>query len=116
MQTGDKRFGYSEEEVISSKVYSSDGAMLSVRPKVEMVKPNRLNSNSANRKRTNPCLNLSTRHWALNPLSHGRKAHWRKRDEARWPSPEFDLFSEKVFAYKQGAVGGSGVGGDSGCN
>ena len=29
------------EEVISSKVYSNDGAMLSVRPKAEMVKPNK---------------------------------------------------------------------------
>ena len=33
------------------------------------------------------------------------------------PVPEFDLFSEKVFAYKQGAAGGSGVGGGGcGCN
>jgi hypothetical protein len=31
--------------------------------------------------------------------------------------PEFDVFSEKVFAYKQGSVGGSGVGGGGcGCN
>lgn len=31
--------------------------------------------------------------------------------------PEFDLFSEKVFSYKQGSVGGSGVGGGGcGCN
>lgn len=33
------------------------------------------------------------------------------------PVPEFDVFSEKVFAYKQGSVGGSGVGGGGcGCN
>ncbi len=31
--------------------------------------------------------------------------------------PEFDRFSEKVFSYKQGSVGGSGVGGGGcGCN
>ena len=31
--------------------------------------------------------------------------------------PEFDVFSEKVFAYKQGSIGGNGVGGGGcGCN
>ncbi|UXI03635.1 DUF4266 domain-containing protein [Photobacterium sp. TY1-4] len=31
--------------------------------------------------------------------------------------PEFDVFSEKVFSYKQGSVGGNGVGGGGcGCN
>ncbi|WP_017221555.1 DUF4266 domain-containing protein [Moritella dasanensis] len=31
--------------------------------------------------------------------------------------PEFDFFSEKVFAYKQGSIGGNGVGGGGcGCN
>lgn len=48
---------------------------------------------------------------------------WEKgtlADKAMKPGgvvPEFDRFSEKVFSYKQGSVGGSGVGGGGcGCN
>lgn len=111
--------GIFEEEVISSKVYSSDGAMPSARRKVEMVKPSTAQLKLDKPKKENKSsLEFVDKALGIKPVKPWEKGTLAKKEmKPGGPVPEFDLFSEKVFAYKQGSVGGSGVGGGGcGCN
>lgn len=111
--------GIIEEEVISSKVYSSDGTSPSVRRKVEMVKPNKTQLKLSKPKKENKSMfEFVDKALGIKPVKPWEKGTLAKKEmKPGGPVPEFDLFSEKVFAYKQGSVGGSGVGGGGcGCN
>lgn len=116
--------GNFEEEVISSKVYSSAGSDLGVRRNIELVKPRseqfQLDKDTVIEPEEESPSALAFVDEALGieqvkPWEKGTLA--KKEMKPGGLIPEFDLFSEKVFAYKQGSVGGSGVGGGGcGCN
>lgn len=111
--------GLIEEEVVSNTVYSSDGSASAARRKVEMVKPNtaqlKLNKPKKENKSSLEFVDKALGIKQVKPWEKGTLA--KKEMKPGGPVPEFDLFSEKVFAYKQGSVGGSGVGGGGcGCN
>ena len=112
-----------EEEVISSQVYTSGRSEVGVRRNIELVKPKAENLNLPKltpKAETNDTSALAFVDEALGieavkPWQKGTLA--KKEMKPGGPVPEFDLFSEKVFSYKQGSVGGSGVGGGGcGCN
>ncbi|GLT19118.1 hypothetical protein GCM10007938_29000 [Vibrio zhanjiangensis] len=112
-----------EEEVISSHVYSSGSSEIGVRRNIEMVKPNTEHLNLP--KPLSKPANDDTSVFAfvdealgIEPVKPWQKGTLAKKEmKPGGPVPEFDLFSEKVFSYKQGSVGGSGVGGGGcGCN
>jgi len=114
-----------EEDVISSKVYSSDGTTVGARRNVEMVKPNssqlklaKSKPNEKPKKNDKSALAFVDEALGIKPVKAWEKGTLAKKEmKPGGPVPEFDLFSEKVFAYKQGSVGGSGVGGGGcGCN
>ncbi|PKH05946.1 DUF4266 domain-containing protein [Moritella sp. Urea-trap-13] len=73
----------------------------------------------ANEKQQEPSLFSAISDWfSVKPVKPWQKGTLAKK--AMKPGgevPEFDFFSEKVFAYKQGSIGGNGVGGGGcGCN
>ena len=113
--------GIIEEEVISKTVYSSDGANTPARRPVEMVKPKtaQLKLKKVEPKKENKSsLEFLDKALGIEPVKPWEKGTLAKKEmKPGGIVPEFDLFSEKVFAYKQGSVGGSGVGGGGcGCN
>lgn len=117
-----------EEEIISSTVYSSDGsysnqeAKHATRRNIEMVKPK---AKQLIIEEKEPVVNNKPSALAfvdeflgIEPVKPWEKGTLAQKEmKPGGPVPEFDVFSEKVFAYKQGSVGGSGVGGGGcGCN
>ncbi|AIS57622.1 DUF4266 domain-containing protein [Vibrio coralliilyticus] len=110
-----------EEEVISGQVYTSGSSEIGARRNVELVKPQAkdltLNKPKAvaNEKSALAFVDEALGIEPVKPWEKGTLA--KKEMKPGGPVPEFDLFSEKVFSYKQGSVGGSGVGGGGcGCN
>lgn len=113
--------GSMEEEVVSSKVYRSDGSNTEARRKVEMVKPSIAQLKASKPKapkEDKSALAFVDEALGIKPVKSWEKGTLAKKEmKPGGPVPEFDIFSEKVFAYKQGSVGGSGVGGGGcGCN
>ncbi len=116
--------GNHEEEIISSKVYNSANSNLGVRRNIELVKPSSeqflLEENSAIEPEEDKPSALAFVDEALgiDPVKPWEKGTLATKEmKPGGLIPEFDVFSEKVFAYKQGSVGGSGVGGGGcGCN
>lgn len=117
--------GLVEEEVVSSTVYSSDGKQLGVRSNVELVKPSKLELNIKKKPvapkkqpQTESSLAFIDKALGIKPVQAWEKGTLAKPEmKPGGLVPEFDVFSEKVFSYKQGSIGGSGVGGGGcGCN
>lgn len=68
---------------------------------------------------SSPSLFAAISNWfSIEPVKPWQKGTLAKKAmKPGGPVPEFDVFSEKVFAYKQGSIGGNGVGGGGcGCN
>ena len=117
-----------EEEIISSTVYSSGGdysnpeAKRATRRNIEMVKPKAkqlIIEQQAQEASNKPsALAFVDEFLGIEPVKPWEKGTLAQKEmKPGGPVPEFDVFSEKVFAYKQGSVGGSGVGGGGcGCN
>ncbi|NOH53539.1 DUF4266 domain-containing protein [Vibrio coralliilyticus] len=110
-----------EEEVISSQVYTSGSSEIGVRRNVELVKPKPKELKIVKPKPVNnekSSLAFVDEALGIEPVKPWEKGTLAKKEmKPGGPVPEFDLFSEKVFAYKQGSVGGGGVGGGGcGCN
>ncbi|NOJ06691.1 DUF4266 domain-containing protein [Vibrio splendidus] len=117
-----------EEEIISSTVYSSGGdysnqeAKRATRRNIEMVKPKAKQlviEQKAQEVSNKPsALAFVDEFLGIEPVKPWEKGTLAQKEmKPGGPVPEFDVFSEKVFAYKQGSVGGSGVGGGGcGCN
>jgi len=98
-------------------------SVLSVMPTVIPVQPvlniSALATPTSNVISEEPSLFSAIRDWfSVKPVKPWQKGTLAKK--AMKPGgevPEFDVFSEKVFAYKQGSIGGNGVGGGGcGCN
>ena len=84
-----------------------------------MVKPNTAQLKLSKPKKENKSMfEFVDKALGIKPVKAWEKGTLAKKEmKPGGPVPEFDLFSEKVFAYKQGSVGGSGVGGGGcGCN
>lgn len=117
-----------EEEIISSTVYSSGGdysnpeAKRATRRNIEMVKPKAKQlviEQKAQEVSNKPsALAFVDEFLGIEPVKPWEKGTLAQKEmKPGGTVPEFDVFSEKVFAYKQGSVGGSGVGGGGcGCN
>ncbi|MEZ9652703.1 DUF4266 domain-containing protein [Vibrio lentus] len=117
-----------EEEIISSTVYSSGGdhsnqeAKRATRRKIEMVKPKAkqlvIEQKAPEVSNKPSALAFVDEFLGIEPVKPWEKGTLAQKEmKPGGPVPEFDVFSEKVFAYKQGSVGGSGVGGGGcGCN
>lgn len=134
---------YRASSSISSSVYFSQGSATSQRRNVELVVPKKINLvlpepasllsdnvlATEQSSELTPSIDLEERtdesmlsfidEWlGIDPVKSWEKG--TLADKAMKPGgvvPEFDRFSEKVFSYKQGSVGGSGVGGGGcGCN
>ncbi|MBU2896693.1 DUF4266 domain-containing protein [Vibrio hepatarius] len=113
-----------EEEVISSQVYTSGSSEIGLRRNIELVKPKAGGLSLPRAEQPKPVSNETSALAfvdevlgieAVKPWQKGTLA--KKEMKPGGEIPEFDLFSEKVFSYKQGSVGGSGVGGGGcGCN
>lgn len=113
--------GLVEEEVISNQVYRSGSSDLGLRRNVELVRPTseQLKLKKAKAAKENKsALEFVDKALGIKPVKAWQKGTLAKKEmKPGGPVPEFDLFSEKVFSYKQGSVGGSGVGGGGcGCN
>ncbi|MDN3612290.1 DUF4266 domain-containing protein [Vibrio ostreicida] len=110
-----------EEEVISSQVYTSGRSEIGARRNVELAKPT---ADDLHLDAPKPVVNQPSalafvdEALGINPVKPWQKGTLAKKEmKPGGPVPEFDLFSEKVFSYKQGSVGGGGVGGGGcGCN
>ncbi|MEZ8284996.1 DUF4266 domain-containing protein [Vibrio splendidus] len=117
-----------EEEIISSTVYSSGGdysnpeAKRATRRNIEMVKPKAkqlvIEQKAPEVSNKPSALAFVDEFLGIEPVKPWEKGTLAQKEmKPGGPVPEFDVFSEKVFAYKQGSVGGSGVGGGGcGCN
>jgi len=110
-----------EEEVISAQVYTSGETDIGIRRNVELVRPTtaqlQLKQPKAV-KENKSAFEFVDKALGIKPVKSWEKGTLAQKEmKPGGPVPEFDLFSEKVFAYKQGSVGGSGVGGGGcGCN
>jgi len=117
-----------EEEIISGTVYSSGGThsnqttKSATRRNIDMVTPKakQLVIKKKEPEETNKpsALAFVDEFLGIKPVKPWEKGTLAQKEmKPGGPVPEFDVFSEKVFAYKQGSVGGSGVGGGGcGCN
>ncbi|PTO74683.1 DUF4266 domain-containing protein [Vibrio splendidus] len=117
-----------EEEIISSTVYSSGGdysnqeAKRATRRNIEMVKPKAkqlvIEQKAPEESNKPSALAFVDEFLGIEPVKPWEKGTLAQKEmKPGGTVPEFDVFSEKVFAYKQGSVGGSGVGGGGcGCN
>ncbi|MGF1753178.1 DUF4266 domain-containing protein [Vibrio makurazakiensis] len=116
--------GNYEEEVISSTIYNSADSDLGTRRNIELIKPTSEQLSLKEKANTEPeqeqpsALAFVDEALGIKPVKPWEKGTLAKKEmKPGGPVPEFDVFSEKVFAYKQGSVGGSGVGGGGcGCN
>ncbi|MEZ8235975.1 DUF4266 domain-containing protein [Vibrio splendidus] len=117
-----------EEEIISNTVYSSGGdysnpeAKRATRRNIEMVKPKAkqlvIEQKAPEESNKPSALAFVDEFLGIEPVKPWEKGTLAQKEmKPGGTVPEFDVFSEKVFAYKQGSVGGSGVGGGGcGCN
>ncbi|NOI79326.1 DUF4266 domain-containing protein [Vibrio tubiashii] len=110
-----------EEEVISTRVYTSGQSDIGMRRNVELVRPTTAQLQLKKPKvvkENKSAFEFVDKALGIKPVKSWEKGTLAKKEmKPGGPVPEFDLFSEKVFAYKQGSVGGSGVGGGGcGCN
>ena len=117
-----------EEEIISSTVYSSGGThsnqttKSTTRRNIDMVTPKAkqlvIKEKAPEETNKPSALAFVDEFLGIEPVKPWEKGTLAQKEmKPGGPVPEFDVFSEKVFAYKQGSVGGSGVGGGGcGCN
>lgn len=117
-----------EEEIISSTVYSSGGTQSNqttksaTRRNIDMVTPKAkqlvIKEKAPEETNKPSALAFVDEFLGIEPVKPWEKGTLAQKEmKPGGPVPEFDVFSEKVFAYKQGSVGGSGVGGGGcGCN
>ncbi|MFS1441847.1 MULTISPECIES: DUF4266 domain-containing protein [unclassified Vibrio] len=117
-----------EEEIISSTVYSSSGThsnqttKSATRRNIDMVTPKAkqlvIKEKAPEETNKPSALAFVDEFLGIEPVKPWEKGTLAQKEmKPGGPVPEFDVFSEKVFAYKQGSVGGSGVGGGGcGCN
>ena len=117
-----------EEEIISSTVYSSGGThsnqttKSATRRNIDMVTPKAkqlvIKEKAPEETNKPSALAFVDEFLGIEPVKPWEKGTLAQKEmKPGGPVPEFDVFSEKVFAYKQGSVGGSGVGGGGcGCN
>lgn len=111
---------YYEEEVISTQVYQSSGDDVGARRSVEFIKPTQgeIKLTTAEQPAQESLFAPVDEFLGIEPVKPWQKGTLAKKEmKPGGIVAEFDVFSEKVFAYKQGSVGGSGVGGGGcGCN
>lgn len=116
-----------EQVVVASKpkpktallVVKAEPTVAATKPQPKKIAPIVKASAKSNAKEEDESLLSFIDDWlGIKPVKPWQKGTLAKKEmKPGGVVPEFDVFSEKVFSYKQGSVGGNGVGGGGcGCN